>query len=541
MTRVAKLHFLDLPPELLTQIILELDWKDFLRLQLVCKATLDLTNTSEIQYRICLGALGYEATLAKPKYPTIDQLGKFQKLSKNFLTGHFTKKESVPIKGFTPTYELQGGAFIQGRHAPNNPRDTVGVNVFKFASFLNDEPTTQWQLPNFARVVRDLTLDPSQDLLALIVDKTPSNHYTRPVIDLEFYSLETGQIHPMVKGNVPQETWHINGFIVLGFIITIMEDFVGLLTVNNQFFVCNWKTGQIHAVDNFPPENKIHDFFFLDHSRYALVRGDFNPPEVHIHALHTESADPSKSMLLAIYHLPRLQDDVILRLQCRSDPVPLCRNPTVDTSPIHVRPEERVLIFTFSMQTAQFLGTFLLCVRAESFMNAPPDAQQDENGVLLVTSNLWMSQTRLLPDWIGDHNWMCYCYGSRFITFAYTQPDTGERTCQIFLLEFNPTLIKLASSKVGWNSTLLGEYDASEDDWSFVIGTSSRDPDPFLAEQWTSALPVMRIVTSIKYELAPEDQLVVMLDQERIIAILLKTDDTHMREPYMLDIHHPRD
>ncbi|CAG8682387.1 1217_t:CDS:1 [Acaulospora colombiana] len=175
MTSAAKLHFLDLPPELLIQILLEVDWEDFLRLKLVCKAIRDLTNTSEIQYRICLGALGYQTTLATPKYPASDQLDKFQKLTKGFLTGHFTKKESIPIQGFTPTYELQGGSFIQGRHAPNNPRDTVGINVFRFATFLNDEPTTQWQLPNFPRVVRDLTLDPSQDLLAAIVDKTPDN------------------------------------------------------------------------------------------------------------------------------------------------------------------------------------------------------------------------------------------------------------------------------------------------------------------------------------------------------------------------------
>jgi hypothetical protein len=171
-----RIHFLDIPPEILTQILLKLHWEDFLRLTEVCKTIRDLiTNSSEIQYRICLGALGYEATLAEYNLPPIGQLERFQKLSKGFLTGQFTKKESLTLQGYTPTYELQGGAFIQGRAASNSVRDTVGVNVLKFASFLYREPTTQWQLPDFPRVVRDLTLDPSQDLLALIVDKSEGN------------------------------------------------------------------------------------------------------------------------------------------------------------------------------------------------------------------------------------------------------------------------------------------------------------------------------------------------------------------------------
>lgn len=170
-----RVHFLDLPPEIITQILLRLHWKEFFKLKDVCKTIRNLTNTYEFHYRISLGKLGYEATLAADNYSAFDQLERFKKLTKGFLTGQFTKKESMTMEGYTPTYELQRGAFLQGIAGPNNARDTIGVNVFKFASFLNNEPTTQWRLPDFPRVVRDLTLDPSQDLLALIVDYSQGN------------------------------------------------------------------------------------------------------------------------------------------------------------------------------------------------------------------------------------------------------------------------------------------------------------------------------------------------------------------------------
>jgi hypothetical protein len=376
------------------------------------------------------------------------------------------------------------------------------------------------------------------------------------VIDLEFYSLSTGRPHPLVKGQLPKDIWNLENFTLVGFVITIMEDFVGILTVNKQFFICNWKTGKIHAKHNFTLEDSIHDFFFLDHSRYVIVRGDHNPPEVRIHYLPTENTDPKDSTPLAIYHLPKMQDDVGVRIQSRSDPPPPCRNPTVDISPIEVQLEERILIFSISTQTAQFLGSFLLCVRAETLMTTPPDAQKDENGTVIVTSDLWMQKTRMLPDWISPHNWMCYVYGSRFVTFAYIQSDPGKQRCQIFILEFSPKLIGQALED---DRPLLGEFKKPESNWSFFTTESSRDPDTFLAESWTHALPIMRIITSIKYDVAPEDQLVVMLDQERLITIMvsspcsetkcccsytlqLRTDGTsHIREPYMLDIHHPVD
>jgi hypothetical protein len=85
-----------------------------------------------------------------------------------FSRGKFGIKRSISLSGYTPTYEYQGGVFLQGRHEIGSLYQTRGANVFQFPSYVSSTPTRKWKLPNFRHLVRDFTLDPMQDLLVVI-------------------------------------------------------------------------------------------------------------------------------------------------------------------------------------------------------------------------------------------------------------------------------------------------------------------------------------------------------------------------------------
>jgi F-box-like len=55
--------FLRLPPEISTQILLELRWNELLVAQRVCRAFKALIESSRLQYHIYLAIAGYEDEL----------------------------------------------------------------------------------------------------------------------------------------------------------------------------------------------------------------------------------------------------------------------------------------------------------------------------------------------------------------------------------------------------------------------------------------------------------------------------------------------
>lgn len=162
--------FLDLPPEICIQILSQLEWNELLVAQRVSKAFKTLIETSMLQYRISLGIAGYEDGPDSHPMPVAERLSAFRALQSAFSRLEFRNKSQVELSGFTPTYELQRGVFLQGRHSPGALGDTIGINAWSF-----HDPTHPhaWRLPDLKGPIRDLTLDPSQDLLVLIEGGQP--------------------------------------------------------------------------------------------------------------------------------------------------------------------------------------------------------------------------------------------------------------------------------------------------------------------------------------------------------------------------------
>lgn len=156
--------FLLLPPEISIQVLLELEWNELLMAQRVCRAFKALIETPRIQYHIHLGMAGYEDEFSSHPMPMSERLQSLKAVQRCFSRMDFPNSTRIELDGYTPTYELQGGVFLQGRHPPHLYQ-TIGVNAW---SFHDPAEPFAWRLPDLSGPIRDLTLDPSQDLLVLI-------------------------------------------------------------------------------------------------------------------------------------------------------------------------------------------------------------------------------------------------------------------------------------------------------------------------------------------------------------------------------------
>lgn len=357
---------------------------------------------------------------------------------------------------------------------------------------------------------------------------------------LKFLSLTTGDQHPL--SSKPVKITSFTQSIRATFVITVMGDFVGLLTTPAQFFICNWKSGEIIFLKNFNSIDPIHDFFFLNDEKFCLIRGRRTPPQLEIYRLsipntssntnaNSDLTDDSEQPLhdaqaIAIYHLPQTGDSIVLNVLCRTDPpavpqqTPYSPSP-VGQKPFFVRMEDRILIFTLRMDDGNAQANLDLVVRAETLINPPKEATvKDDTGILTVESHMWMRQTRLWPSVTLERYWVCYCYGSRLTIL--TKSGSGPK---VSILDFNPRFSRWMRAtaattpvdpeyegskasrfsgipEVTWGDPSPWETNCLESENSYfrpmrrLIGVSSiRRADKFIAEEWTSELPCVIVDT----------------------------------------------
>ncbi|KIM34241.1 hypothetical protein M408DRAFT_19179 [Serendipita vermifera MAFF 305830] len=530
--------FLDLPPEISIQTLLNLEWNELLAVQRVNRAFKALIETSRIQYRIALGIAGYKDGPDSHPMAVSERLESLRTLQSCFVRLELPTKSRIEISGPTPIYELQGGVFVQGRHPPNAPNEMIGVNAWSF-----HDPTTPfgWQLPNFSSSIRDLTLDPSQDLLVLI----EGGHRNKPLA-LRFLSLTTGGVHLSVRRDFNCPDY---GPCDQGFIITICGDLVGLLSVDTSFFICNWKTGEVYVDIQILEEGAVDDFFFLDHERFVLVCRNSNPAKLQVYALRDDLGTSVQRYRIADYHLPLVHENVtISSIQARSDPpprndLPYTSSPRFTTPPYAVLMKERIFILTINMLNPEGHRNVILVMRAETLMNIP-DAAKRAHGPAIVTSEMWMNQTRMLPNLIPANQWMCFCYGSRMVTCTEYITDTETRRVRHVkpsIIDFNPRLSAwVESGRTGtpWDPHLPLTMRKGSDAEFLREGGKK---DTFWAEEWISGLPFI-VETgppdSNRYPLNHFESVVFMLDDRRLIVLkMARRGIFSAREARYMDIY----
>lgn len=498
----------------------------------------------------------YQDGSSQNSFTIADRINALRALQNSFKNVDFPRVTPVSLRGYTPTYELQLGVFLQGRHPVNDWRQTIGINAFRLPSFLTDSPVLSWSLPDFEQPIRDFALDPAQDLL-IVIDDTEhvlqlvcsqfglpyADKFGSKIIKLKIKSLYRGDSHPLA--NEPELQTTVLCAPPLYFVITIVEEFFGLFCSSEKLSIWNWTTGACHTELRFDAQDSIDDFAFLSQNKFLVIRTRRSPPMIEVYEFPTEIQEnelgkaPTPT-LLSVYHLPRVNDGVRLYVSCRSDPPPSRqahlhrpsgyradeRIAPSKPKPFTVLPNERILLFGMTAFIGNGPGVrgqeFALFVRPETFLITPEDSEvSEEYGVPAVLSKKWMRSTRLIPDmYIGSRVWVCYVYGTRIATMEPVpiDDDTAEFPRQrIVILDFNQVMVAWHSNfsdhEVVWDGYgRKGRIQGVREPGIFL-------PNDFLAEHWISELPYMRFVGARAYHVCEDEQLEVMIDDERIILV----------------------
>ncbi|KAG8803189.1 hypothetical protein FRC17_006229 [Serendipita sp. 399] len=506
---------LSLPPEILTQIFLNLEWHDLLRAQSICKAVGKLCSSTALQYHLLLGIAGYEDVSNHPM-PISQRLELLKKVEFSFNYANFGQKERFSFEGGPiSSHDLQDGIYIQGRRG-RHQNETIRADVHQLPSSFSDiNDSRSWKLPNFEKPIQNLTLDPKQDLLILIEDI--SEEHQRVL--LHFKSLTTGEPHPLSSGSYVAQT-KPGVSTDSGSIIAVMGPFVGLLCDYQIYTICNWKTGKTHMELSTTPDDEIDSFFFLDYDQVGLIRGQRSPAEIEMCKFGTCDDIPQSTELVAKYLLPfdgRLR---YLRVICRSDPPPMT---TIGTStalgsnlaysnpPFVPRMEDRIIVMNISLSGDEIgIQSYPIVIRGETLMTIPEGAKYTD-GTYLIPSELWMHQTFSEPTLFNRANYACFVYGSRLVKM------TEDPIFGVTFLDFNPRLVAWAKAK-GCNTTPYA--DGCDKPFNRWILESVEPSDRATWGERTSKRSVIatRFVTE-RLRVEAWEAFSAMLDGERFIAI----------------------
>ncbi|KAG8872777.1 hypothetical protein FRC20_009053 [Serendipita sp. 405] len=530
---------ISLPTEILTHIFSNLTWKDILRLNSACKTIHDLCSSTPLQYHTLLAIAGYDNGPSNNLMPVLQRLDLLKKLEYSFNYASFSHKERIEFPGrFIPSYDLQGGVFVQGRHGTGTPYKTFGVNAYKLPSPLdiqNSGNSISWKLPDLERPSQDLSLDASQDLLVLVEG---DGQIDAPVM-LHFMSLTTGKGHPFSAGSylVPSQN---TTRAASSFVFNIMGPFVGLLWGHLKYIVCNWKTGKTHVEISTSFRDPIDSSFFLDQERFALIRGRRNPVEIEIYKFITHEDSPQNTACTAIYHLPINGLYRMRGVYCRSDPSPMIgtmgSNAAYSVKPFTPRLEDRAIVIDIMLHTDDSSpDTYLVVVRGETLMNVPEDAKTD-NGIYIIGSELWMHQTYSESTTLRD-NWACFVYGSRFIKISRVEngragddeeDEEYSQKMEVTIMDINPRLVAWAEAK-GCSTTPYAE--GCHGPFNRTISRPVSPTGKAILGQARSKLSVIATrFTAEDLKVQNIGRFAAMLDGERFIAL-------YMHGSYYMDVY----
>ncbi|RPD53899.1 hypothetical protein L226DRAFT_469953 [Lentinus tigrinus ALCF2SS1-7] len=259
MTR--SIGLLDLPRELLVDILKYLDLRDLLRCNTVCPALREVIKESfELQYQIELVADGLvdgtRCTLS-----TSERLARLLELRARWRYLDWTGVKHISAPAMCQAYELVDGVFASSMG--NGLSGSRHLALTWLPTTREEERTVERE--DLGVTVRDFAIDPSQDLMALVIaDEVAS-------FNIHLRTMSENKPHPRaakpeLKAPIP--------FQVGNSFIQIVDDIVGTFfwVHGPGLLIWNWRTGKnvVHCI-GFDLPTGAYDFAFLSSRAFMLT------------------------------------------------------------------------------------------------------------------------------------------------------------------------------------------------------------------------------------------------------------------------------
>ncbi|KAI0738204.1 hypothetical protein C8Q80DRAFT_1207471 [Daedaleopsis nitida] len=429
-----------LPTELLTEILKLLDAKTILRCTLVCRRLWTVIRDSiELQYLVELDADGLvdgiDCTLT-----TSQRLERVLQRRARWRNLEWDRRVSIPAPTHYQAYELVDGVFASSR-------------ILLFAGSrhlaLTWLPTLATAGKSMERedigfVIRDFAIDPSQDLLALVLkDSAPMFHLPPRFFTIHLQTISGNKPHPLAAQ--PVLNLGLPGSATNAF-TQIVDDVIGAFFWMEGPCLCiwNWRTGkQVVNCKTTELPRGVCDFAFISSRAFiVMVAGEagsiqvftFNgdedaasePVESHPLPWTVRYRSPVKVAHL-VFPFPE-PPYTLIRAFTHSGP--FVARPTPGR-PFQTSRDTHVHMISLDYDLANF-SMFVHNRFFLSLLSIACDPQ--EPSVPATEWEQWGPENTRLMDSVGDPAWLRYVHGGRVVTPPRRQ---GLPCVLVSVLDFN--------------------------------------------------------------------------------------------------------
>ncbi|KAJ8475000.1 hypothetical protein ONZ51_g6826 [Trametes cubensis] len=426
-----------LPGELLFEILKFLDTKHLLRCRLICKdLEAAIKDSLQLQYKIELEAEGLVDGVGCP-LPVAERYKLLMERRKRWRYLAWWQATTFPAPASCQAYELVDGVFASSRSMPLGASRHISFTRLPAPS----EPARTTEREDLGVPIRDFAIDPSQDLVALVVDDVPENNPGRINFGVNLRTISENKPHP---GAGKTELHAPIPFSVGASFIQIVDDVIGVFfwVHGPGLIIWNWRTGRLVAqcLESDLPTS-AYDFGFLSNRAYmvTVAHGQghieiytFNADEdVSPEAQSPSIKDPRLPVRVATLLLPPVKPGKNLQ-RFATHSGPFIGRPTPGR-PFETSPDCRLHVMELGY--GDHLERFSLFVRNRYLLSyIPPESgfRETYTPVTMPWDEWGPANTRFVSV-IARFQWLRYVHGERVVL----PPVPGGLSSILLTLDFN--------------------------------------------------------------------------------------------------------
>lgn len=435
-----------------------------------------------------------------------------------------------------------------------------GIKFFKIPSALRGIPESPpWEV-HVDYKIRDFGMDPGANLLILL-EVVPTDQATphRNSSHIHLVTMSDGAPHPEarcpeLKIAIEHYTQHWT------YTIQTHGDYLGILYAPSphvrsqstyQLAIWNWRLGLVLARMS---GNDIESFAFLDSRRFIVARippfedqdveFDDMQPYLELYSFVDVLDQPMPEQIpriLGILRYPTTGTGISsFDLTIRTDPASTWNPPESPSVPFHIANKNRIFIIQFYLDTVPHPRPIMHCIHISTLLELANrleveslQVQQDE--IIDVPWEDWGPHgSRMWIDQVVSRNWVCYVYGSRWISFRIVRSKGGQPSLRITLRDFSTlgvrhgALMKQLAASTGTESHKSPAMDPRDvftpplgDKWTYHVNqdtTIDEEADLF-ADAISTSLPYREVSESLPPEIYSGGRVGVMMSEDAILLV----------------------
>ncbi|KAJ3920317.1 hypothetical protein F5877DRAFT_65816 [Lentinula edodes] len=497
---VGAISFLQLPVEILCDVLQVLSVKDLLQCNLVCKRLRRIINeSSALQFIIELARCRMKPAPTS-KLPISSRLRILRDRENAWRTFSPKSQHKLKLNHSGTVYEFTGGFYGIGKEID---RRTAYITFYDLHSVMSGAQRSITHTFTDVNVI-DFTMDPAQDLLVLVSmneelvpipkDAATSSPY---LYDLHLRTLSLNEPHPLAPSPILPCYRKLPGLnLTEGAVqIQISGDVVGflvkeaLLSQRAHFEVFKWQAVSPNSC-MVKSLFGIDDFTFLSEDHFLLVEpnGLFD-----VYSFSDSISDPTNPILRACYELPMLSPAYSFwYISLSSNPSPRFPGPTGEEKTYHCSPADRlhaccIYVYQSALPNRDTVYPFVFFFHPDTLLNPPLPRKPSSGNAGIDIFSTWQGPNAIeasSPSTLDYNSPVLSDLVSSSASSAPSSPQLGSSASSVSSDDTSHNLLNFPTPRAIYagSSSMLFDTSPSTSGRATPSSTQSRIPIPW--EAW---------------------------------------------------------